>query len=69
MHRAGAKTRLPEVGTLLAPVEVEVVVVSQQQGVGECRVPGEYGWVRAVGAEACSIAQHRVGQEEERWGS
>jgi hypothetical protein len=54
---------------LLAPVEVEVGVVSEQEGVGECRVPGEYGWVRAVEAEACSIAQHRVGQEEEGWGS
>jgi len=60
---------LQEAGTLLAPVEVEVGVVSEQEGVGECRVPGEYGWVRAVEAEACSIAQHRVGQEEEGWGS
>lgn len=42
-----------------------MVVLSEQQGVGECRVPGEYGWVQAVQAEACSIAQHRVGQEEE----
>ena len=57
--------RLPEAGAWLAPVEVEVVVVSQQQGLGECRVSGEHGWVRALEAQACSIAQHRVGQEEE----
>ena len=46
-----------------------MVVVSQQQGLGECRVSGEHGWVRALEAQACSIAQHRVGQEEEGWGS
>lgn len=55
-----AKTCLPEAGTWLAPEEEKLVVVVSEQGMGECRVLGEYGWVREV-----EVARHRVGQEEE----